>query len=102
MTPTTSSRIAVLPDVPTMAEGGVENFELGIWHGLYAPAGTDQAIIDRLAASLQKALTSETVGTSFAELGTNGCPENRRWFFPLLEVKDLHEALETYSLIVEL
>jgi tripartite-type tricarboxylate transporter receptor subunit TctC len=67
---TTSSRIAVLPDVPTMAEGGVENFELGIWHGLYAPAGTDQAIIDRLSASLQKALANETVGTSFAELGT--------------------------------
>lgn len=67
---TTPERIAVLPDVPTMAEGGVENFELAIWHGLYAPAGTDPAIIERLTASLQAALADESVGTSFAELGT--------------------------------
>jgi tripartite-type tricarboxylate transporter receptor subunit TctC len=67
---TTAERIAVLPDVPTMAEGGVENFELGIWHGLYAPAGTDPAIIERLTASLQKALAVESLGTAFAELGT--------------------------------
>ncbi|WIJ25741.1 tripartite tricarboxylate transporter substrate-binding protein [Devosia sp. RR2S18] len=67
---TTPERIDVLPDVPTMAEGGIEDFELSIWHGLYAPAGTDQAIIDRLAQSLQTALADETVGTSFAELGT--------------------------------
>jgi tripartite-type tricarboxylate transporter receptor subunit TctC len=67
---TTPERIAVLPDVPTMAEGGVENFNLSIWHGLYAPAGTDPAIIERLTTSLQAALADESVGTSFAELGT--------------------------------
>lgn len=71
---TTPERIAVLPDVPTMAEGGVENFELAIWHGLYAPAGTDPAIIDRLSQSLQAALADETVATSFAELGTYPVP----------------------------
>ena len=67
---TTPERIAVLPDVPTMAEGGIENFELAIWHGLYAPAGTDPAILERLTKSLQVALTNENVGSSFAELGT--------------------------------
>lgn len=67
---TTPERIAVLPDVPTMAEGGVENFNLAIWHGLYAPAGTDPAIIERLTQSLQTALADESVGNSFAELGT--------------------------------
>lgn len=67
---TTPERIAVLPDVPTMAEGGVENFELAIWHGLYAPAGTDPAIIERLTQALQAALADENVGNSFAELGT--------------------------------
>ena len=71
---TTPERIAVLPDVPTMAEGGVENFNLSIWHGLYAPAGTDQAIVDRLTQSLQAALADETVGNSFAELGTYPVP----------------------------
>ena len=67
---TTPERIEVLPDVPTMAEGGVADFELAIWHGLYAPAGTDPAIIERLTKSLQAALADESVGTSFAELGT--------------------------------
>jgi tripartite-type tricarboxylate transporter receptor subunit TctC len=67
---TTPERVAVLPDVPTMAEGGVENFELGIWHGLYAPAGTDPAILERLTQSLQTALADEGVGNAFAELGT--------------------------------
>lgn len=67
---TTPERIEVLPDVPTMAEGGVADFELAIWHGLYAPAGTDPAIIERLTKSLQVALADESVATSFAELGT--------------------------------
>ncbi len=67
---TTADRIDVLPDVPTMAEGGIENFELAIWHGLYAPAGTDPAIIERLTQSLQVALADESVATSFADLGT--------------------------------
>ena len=67
---TTPERIDVLPDVPTMAEGGIEDFELSIWHGLYAPAGTDPAIIERLTQSLQVALTNENVATSFADLGT--------------------------------
>ncbi|ODT66893.1 MAG: hypothetical protein ABS75_25260 [Pelagibacterium sp. SCN 63-23] len=74
---TTPERIAVLPDVPTMAEGGVDNFELAIWHGLYAPAGTDPAIIERLTQSLQKALVDENVGSSFAELGTYPVPADQ-------------------------
>ena len=71
---TTPERIAVLPELPTLAEGGLDNFNLAIWHGLYAPAGTDQAIIDRLSQSLQKALADESVANSFAELGTYPVP----------------------------
>lgn len=74
---TTPERIAVLPELPTLAEGGLDNFNLAIWHGLYAPAGTDQAIVDRLSASLQKALADETVGNSFAELGTYPVPADQ-------------------------
>ena len=74
---TTPERIAVLPDLPTLDEGGLDNFNLAIWHGLYAPAGTDQAIIDRLSQSLQKALADENVGNSFAELGTYPVPADQ-------------------------
>lgn len=74
---TTPERIAVLPELPTLAEGGLDNFNLAIWHGLYAPAGTDQAIVDRLSQSLQKALADENVGNSFAELGTYPVPADQ-------------------------
>lgn len=66
---TSPERLDNLPDVPTTTEGGLD-LQVGIWHGLYAPAGTDQAIIDKLSAALQVALADETVATRFAELGT--------------------------------
>jgi len=74
---TTPERIAVLPDLPTLDEGGLDNFNLAIWHGLYAPAGTDPAIIERLSKSLQVALADEMVGNSFAELGTYPVPASQ-------------------------
>ncbi|WP_375143259.1 tripartite tricarboxylate transporter substrate-binding protein [Pelagibacterium sp. H642] len=66
---TSPERLDNLPDIPTTSEGGL-NLEVGIWHGLYAPAGTDAAIIERLTEALQVALADETVITRFAELGT--------------------------------
>ncbi len=66
---TSPERLANLPDVPTTKEAGLD-LEIGVWHGLYAPAGTDPAIIERLDASLKVALADETVIARFAELGT--------------------------------
>jgi tripartite-type tricarboxylate transporter receptor subunit TctC len=67
---TTPTRVASLPDVPTAKEAGLPNFEVAVWHGLYAPAGTPKPVIDRLSASLQKALQDQNVKARFAELGT--------------------------------
>ena len=66
---TSPERLDNLPDIPTTDEGGL-NLQVGIWHGLYAPAGTDAAVIERLTGALQVALANETVITRFAELGT--------------------------------
>lgn len=66
---TSPERLGNLPDLPTTAEGGLA-LEIGVWHGLYAPAGTDAAIVARLETSLQAALADETVINRFAELGT--------------------------------
>jgi tripartite-type tricarboxylate transporter receptor subunit TctC len=46
---TTAKRWPALPDVPTVAESGVPGFETVAWFGLLAPAGTPQAVIDRVA-----------------------------------------------------
>ncbi|WP_020185408.1 tripartite tricarboxylate transporter substrate binding protein BugD [Methylopila sp. 73B] len=67
---TTKERLAALPDVPTAAEGGLTDFEVGIWHGVYAPKGTSPEIVAKLSASLQKALKDPNVVKRFADLGT--------------------------------
>ena len=48
--------LAALKDVPTLSEAGVENFNVQVWHGLYAPRGTPPAIVARLNAALRAAL----------------------------------------------
>jgi tripartite-type tricarboxylate transporter receptor subunit TctC len=72
---TSPERLDVLPDLPTVAEGGLPNMEVGIWHGLYAPKGTPQEITERLSKSLQLALKHPNVVARFAELGTEPSPE---------------------------
>lgn len=67
---TTPDRVASLPNLPTVVEAGLPNVQVAVWHGLYAPRGTAQPIIERLSQSLQKALQADSVKTRFAELGT--------------------------------
>ena len=72
---TSPARLDVLPDVPTAEEGGLPGFQVGIWHGLYAPKGTPAEITERLSKSLQVALKDPNVVARFAELGTAPSPE---------------------------
>lgn len=72
---TSPERLDVLKDVPTAVESGLEGFEVGIWHGIYAPKGTPAEITERLSKSLQLALKDENVVARFAELGTAPSPE---------------------------
>jgi tripartite-type tricarboxylate transporter receptor subunit TctC len=67
---TSPERLPVLPDLPTTTEGGLKDFQIGIWHGIYAPKGTPKEAIDKLSAALKKALNDENVVTLFGELGT--------------------------------
>lgn len=53
-----SHRLESLPDVPTTQELGLEAMDVSLWYGLYAPAGTPRAIIDRLTVALQGATAS--------------------------------------------
>jgi tripartite-type tricarboxylate transporter receptor subunit TctC len=67
---TTPERVQVLPDLPTTQEAGLPGVQVTIWHGLYASKGTPDAVVQRLTASLQKALQDQNVVQRFAELGT--------------------------------
>jgi tripartite-type tricarboxylate transporter receptor subunit TctC len=62
-------RTAALPDVPTLAEAGVANFDIGIWFGLLYPAHTPKPIIDRVNAELQKILEMPIVRARIADMG---------------------------------
>ena len=67
---TAPSRLASLPDIPTAAEAGLKGFELGIWHGMYAPKGTPKPVMDKLVSAMQAALAAPEVKNRFAELGS--------------------------------
>jgi tripartite-type tricarboxylate transporter receptor subunit TctC len=74
---TTKKRVPSLPNVPTMDEAGLKDFEVSIWHGLYAPKGTPKPVIDILSKALQDALKDPTVKQRFADLGTEPVSQDR-------------------------
>ena len=58
---TSPQRSPVAPQVPTMAEGGFPDVEAVAWHGIFAPARTPQAIIDKLHAEIVRALQNPDI-----------------------------------------
>ncbi|HYC43081.1 MAG TPA: tripartite tricarboxylate transporter substrate binding protein BugD [Noviherbaspirillum sp.] len=74
---TTKTRVASLSDLPTLHESGLPNFEVAVWHGLYAPKGTPRPVVDTLSKALQTALKDPTVKQRFGELGTEPVAEAR-------------------------
>jgi tripartite-type tricarboxylate transporter receptor subunit TctC len=62
-------RSTVLPEVPTISEAGVKDYEATIWLGIMAPAGTPKAIVDRLNGEIEKIVTRPDVKKSWNEQG---------------------------------
>ncbi|HEY9319426.1 MAG TPA: tripartite tricarboxylate transporter substrate binding protein [Achromobacter sp.] len=65
----TPERVAMLPDVPTVAEQGFPGFDMGAWLGLIAPAGIPPAIQERLAREMNAVLADTAVRDKLGELG---------------------------------
>jgi tripartite-type tricarboxylate transporter receptor subunit TctC len=66
---TTPRRSAELPNVPTLAEAGYPGFEMSTWYGLFVTGGTPKAIVDRLAAELDRVLKLPDVQARLRGLG---------------------------------
>ena len=66
---TTPKRVAAAPDVPTMGEAGVPNFELVVYTGILGPKGMDPAIVRRLQTEFARALQSEDIRKVYDNLG---------------------------------
>ncbi|MDI4656733.1 tripartite tricarboxylate transporter substrate binding protein BugD [Xanthobacter autotrophicus] len=75
---TTKDRVPSLPDVPTMQESGLKDFEVAVWHSVYVPKGTPKDIVDKLNAAISTALDDPKVIARFADLGTEPEPKDRR------------------------
>jgi tripartite-type tricarboxylate transporter receptor subunit TctC len=64
-----SQRSSALPDVPTIAEQGVPGFNVGNWTAMYAPAGTPQAVVDKLNAEVNRIMKLPEVQKRMLEDG---------------------------------
>jgi tripartite-type tricarboxylate transporter receptor subunit TctC len=69
---TSSKRFPGLPEVPTLSESGLPNFEATSWNGISAPANTPAPIIDRLAKAIEAAVASPDVQKKLQTMGVVG------------------------------
>lgn len=83
-----SERIADLPDVPTMQESGVKDYDVAATTGLIGPAGLSPAVVERLNAALNKALADSEVQARFQKMGAIVRPMTPRQFVERLEGED--------------
>jgi tripartite-type tricarboxylate transporter receptor subunit TctC len=66
------------PDTPTMIESGVPGLSISFWHGLWAPRGTPQAVVDRLDSAVKSALADPTVRQRLETIGQVIFPVNQQ------------------------
>jgi tripartite-type tricarboxylate transporter receptor subunit TctC len=88
---TSAERSPIAPDVPTVAESGLPGFDVNVWYGLLAPAGTPQEVIDKIARDVQAVLKdpdvrkqllaqgAQPVGDAPAHFGQTMQHEVRMW-----------------------
>ncbi|WP_438858151.1 Bug family tripartite tricarboxylate transporter substrate binding protein [Achromobacter spanius] len=65
-----TERSASLPDVPTAAQAGVPNYVVSTWYAIWAPAGTPQAAVDKMASEITKALNTPKLKETWAGSGS--------------------------------
>jgi tripartite-type tricarboxylate transporter receptor subunit TctC len=74
---TSKQRLSSLPDLPTADEAGLPGFEVNVWHGLFAPAGTPADVVQKLSAALKLALKEPRVVSRFNDINTEPVAEEK-------------------------
>lgn len=69
-----AERLRTLPNLPTLQEQGIKDFECYTWNALLAPAGTPQLIVDKLAGAMQKAMADPLVIKRLQDAGVDPTP----------------------------
>lgn len=92
---TSAKRLAALPDIPTIAEGGLPGYEITAWHGMIAPAGTPAAIVNRLNGAVVAALADGEIRKRLAVMGAEPIGSTPEAFTAFL-----HEDIERLGKLI--
>ncbi|TFV78320.1 tripartite tricarboxylate transporter substrate binding protein BugD [Blastococcus sp. CT_GayMR19] len=96
---TTPERVESLPDLPTTTEEGLDDLQVGVWHGLYVPAETPDEIVQKLSDALKVALADQNVVDELAKLGST--PSSEDDATPEAHTQRLEEQIELWRPIIE-
>jgi len=81
---TTAERSKLVPELPTMAEAGLQGFDISTWYGLFAPAGTPTAIVAKWNADVTKILTTPDVRAKLMADGAEPAPDTPEQFAQMI------------------
>jgi tripartite-type tricarboxylate transporter receptor subunit TctC len=84
---TTAQRSPTLPDVPTVAEAGLPGYEYQDWWGVFAPAATPRAIVDRISKEIARALKLPDVTDQLRSQGAEARPSTPDEFTSFVRAK---------------
>ena len=100
---TTPKRVTAAPDIPTMGEAGVANFEVVLYSGILGPKGMDPAIVRKLNAEFAKVIASEEIRRVYENLGAEPITETPEAFAGMLqkEIAKLAPVVKTSGAKIE-
>ena len=81
---TTPTRLAALPNVPTVAESGYPGFDVLVWHGLIGPKGIPAPIVNKINQAIRESLSDEQTTAQFASDGLTARPDTPEQFASLI------------------
>jgi tripartite-type tricarboxylate transporter receptor subunit TctC len=93
---TSAKRSPLLPELPTMIEGGLKGFVTQTWYGVLAPAGTPADVVNTLNAVIVKAVRKEDFRARIAQTGADTMTESPEYFR-----KYLQEEIDRWSKVVK-
>ncbi|KZD23329.1 tripartite tricarboxylate transporter substrate-binding protein [Tardiphaga robiniae] len=96
---TTKTRLSSMPDLPTADEAGLKGFEAGAWHGIYAPKGTPDDVVQKLAKTLQDSLRDPELIKRFNDINTDPVPQDQAT--PQALKKQLDSEVDRWAPIIK-
>lgn len=100
---TTKTRSDLVPDIPSLAESGLPDFNIENWQGLFAPAGTPAAVIKQISADVKKALGKKEIKEKLAIQGVSAAPSSPAEFasFIVAERKTYAQIIKAANVSVK-